>query len=153
MYEWEILTNRKRAKEKGQIVSSIEDLICRRHRDAHFEAIGTIPEFDSFVEGVKGYIYECKSCGEEWKKFDEKHNEFIKLGLVLLRLAPPGSTIAYDCPECGIVKGTFKRRNYRDRVLPFFVAGEEYTCRICDIHLGMYNPNRTAGGPGITYFT
>lgn len=45
---------------------------------------------------------------------------------------------AYECPECGIVKGRYKTEEHDDRRNLAGTAGEEYFCRICGKMLGRY---------------
>lgn len=106
---------RKIAKEKGQVVDSIDDLVCDKHPDASFKAVKTIPS----SSGNDFNIYWCEQCGKEDISFKSK---------------------AYDCPNCGIVFGDYIRRPYCSSKESWeSLAGREgqhYHCRVCGIQLG-----------------
>lgn len=96
------------AKQEGEVVSSIDDLICPKHSPTSFIIIGEIPfSKEKFGKALK--VYECASCKEG--------NENPKTG-------------AYDCPDCGVVYGNPKH-HYTPGLNEFSI----FWCSICDKEL------------------
>ncbi len=112
------------ARGKGEVVNSLDDLICSNHSGAKFKVIGTIPDSILFTmgkEGKKGLnIYQCEPCGND--------------GILHKK------SKAYDCPNCGIVLGKFEERHYKSSIESWQVLagreGKHYHCRVCDAQLG-----------------
>lgn len=108
---------------EGRVVKSLDDLKCEHHSNAKFEISGEIP--GSFL-GMPGRTeaglntYVCVECKTEEEK----------------GLHP--TTEAYDCPRCGIVKGTTPKRHYNDiGQAPLCGSeGNKYLCGACGLQLG-----------------
>ncbi|HLD55058.1 MAG TPA: hypothetical protein VJB35_02235 [Candidatus Nanoarchaeia archaeon] len=102
---------------------SIDKIICDKHPDSKFKQIGIIPNSDIFKSmndgngtlGKSLNIYCCDSC--EGRKV----------------------TLAYECFNCGIVKGVTKI----NEVIPSKDLGgrqtDEYFCKQCNIKLGEFH--------------
>ena len=120
--ENQILQRKKEiAIEKGLVVKSILELKCEEHPNAIFEATEKIRDSFAYAPGKEKRhldIYTCIGCKE--KKFNK--------------------TQAYDCPNCGIVKGKFNTDSYTSDPESWeHLAGREgehYHCTICDTQLG-----------------
>jgi predicted RNA-binding Zn-ribbon protein involved in translation (DUF1610 family) len=112
------------AKKDGQIVDSIDDLICDKHSEKTFKVIGNIPNSWVYVLGNKDKkglnIYECEPCKKDIEILDK--------------------TKAHDCPNCGIVVGECEKLPYNspeeDWVNLAGREGEHYHCKVCDTKLG-----------------
>lgn len=107
---------RKAAREMGLIVDSTEDLVCEEHQGSKIIKGGFIPGSYLYTMGMEmdGLgIYFCDSCNE---------------------------SMAYDCPNCGIVVGDFKKVFYRSQESSWVNLagreGEHYHCRLCNIQIG-----------------
>lgn len=131
------------AKEKGEVVDSIDKLVCDKHPGAAFEVIGEIP--DSWTstkkKGKKSRleIYQCVSCGKYKSIKELTPKEVSKLkGKDITDIF--NKSKAYECSVCGIVKGEVKRVGYSSpREAWRNMAGREgdhYHCRICNTQLG-----------------
>jgi hypothetical protein len=109
------------AREKGEIVDSLDELKCREHNERQLVAVGEIPESRIFSRDRSALkIYACPDC-----------NPFSRA------LVKGG----YDCQECGgIVKGEFKTVPYSSSKESWLSLagreGEHYYCRVCDSQLG-----------------
>ncbi len=111
------------ARKIGLTFDSIDKLACEHHPGIHFEITGTIdgafiytPRKDNKRELN---TYQCIQCASE------KH-------------VP--RTIAYDCPQCGIVLGDFEKKHYRSPEESWRALagreGEHYHCTLCGIQIG-----------------
>jgi DNA-directed RNA polymerase subunit RPC12/RpoP len=115
------------AKEKGEILNSIDQLVCPHHSDATFltdqisgsEHAKTIYQFltRTNLDGTGLNSYTCSSCSSEHL---------------------PKPTTAYDCPRCGIVKDNFEWSGYSYGEGAAFSSGSgtDYLCRICETKIG-----------------
>ena len=94
-------------------VSKAEDLKCKKHPRSSFETIGTIK--GSELER-KLSVYQCKRCNDGKSIFPK--------------------TIAYDCPNCGIVYGDcgIEKSKTEKEEIDFLY------CSVCDTKLGKYTP-------------
>lgn len=106
-------------KANGEVVGSIDELVCKRHKEGIFKVIGKIDDSSRF--NAKNHfknlqIYRCEKCHEDR----------------LLSLASK----AYDCPSCGIVLGEYEKQDYNEISCLAGTAGVRYYCRICDSQLG-----------------
>ncbi len=111
------------AKERGDIVNSIDELACERHPESKIlESEGIQGSF--IKEQNTGKIrklntYTCKTCDKEF---------------------PIPEVKAYECPDCGIVTGEFATIEYSSPEESWTSLagreGEHYHCRICDIKIG-----------------
>lgn len=130
---------KKIAIEKGEIVQSVEDLKCPHHPDAKFIKAKEIENSYIFAARKKGEkktaglaVYGCEVCLKE-----------CKIGQGLLGSIPPGASTAYECPECGIVKGIYATEHYRSSEESWRnLAGREgnhFFCRICNAPIGFYH--------------
>ena len=99
----------EQAKKEGRIVKTLDELSCDKHPHSKF-IIGEqrIPGSHKIFVGKKGYefkpggleIYFCGECGED--------------PVTQFPGVPNNSTMAYECSNCGIVKGNFKTVEYND---------------------------------------
>ena len=102
-------TEIEEAKQKGLIVNLIDDLVCEKHPNSKFEGI----EIGGAIINPEIKKYVCKDCKYE----GHPHTQ------------------AYDCPECGIVKGEYTSSPY-DNLGPLSgTAGLNYNCRLCGAFL------------------
>jgi len=117
MLDEEIKDKIRKAKKEGKVVNSIEDLTCLKHPDSSFVVHGGIPNSETSPGGLNLSTYVCETCRKEGEPY-------------------PSDSIAYDCPNCGIVMGDYFR-------LPIHspegeIYEERFVCRICEKELG-YN--------------
>ena len=105
------------AKERGEVVDSIDDLVCEKHPDAKFKISSEA------TEGFWSKIYVCKTC-EDTEKIPSRFSK------------------AYDCPNCGIVSGEFESRHYRSSQESWTALagreGEHYYCSVCGTLIGCH---------------
>ncbi len=135
---------RNKARAKGEIFDSIEQLVCPSHPDAKFIVISHIPDSMRYMSARDLYnlgqiddpkawlnkLYACEGCLHE-------------------RVEKPLK--AYECRsglagKCGIVTGiplikTEKKMVYPDtrfqsNAKPYLLTTDEYSCRICKSPLG-----------------
>ena len=113
------------AKEQGLVFDSIEDIICRNHPIANFK-ISVIPGSRQFHSKRGLYTYECLGC---YLGTEDKSKK----------------TIAYDCPNCGIVLGDPRTEHYEHAREPVLLGhgepittkeGDKIYCKICNEELG-----------------
>jgi len=117
LYEQVVARRREIARENGQILDSIDDLVCSEHPDATFEQM-RIP---GPSRGSKEKNLQIYRCGED------------------------NNVKAYDCSECGIVVGNVRiNTQSSSEVSPMRSSTRSgtlegiqlYHCRICNIKLG-----------------
>jgi len=117
---------------KGEIVKFVKDLRCERHPNARFVRMQKIDNSFLFAtrkkEKIKElWIYACKECLKEVK------TEKISSGEM---------STAYQCPNCGLVKGAYNVKHYRSSEESWrALAGREghhYYCRICHSQIGYH---------------
>ncbi len=115
------------ARKKGEILNSIDQLVCPHHPATKFltNPISGSTYYKMLYQfmtrtnldraGLNSYT--CSSCSSQ-------HLSEI--------------TTAYDCPKCGIVKGNFERSGYSYGEGAAFSSGSgtNYLCRICETKIG-----------------
>lgn len=107
------------ATEAGEIVGSVEELKCLRHPRAKFEQTRTLNGCQKETR-----VFACKECLEESKK--EKNEKMAILQIFI-------TSEAYECPNCGIVKGRYGERYHK-----FDKDETHFHCRICGLAIGFH---------------
>ncbi|MBS3118940.1 hypothetical protein J4417_04670 [Candidatus Woesearchaeota archaeon] len=118
------------AKKKGEIIDSIDKLVCQHHSKTTFSA-NQIPGSWSALfkynclhgkeipDNSHLNQYSCDSCREENLPGDQR-------------------TVAYDCPRCEIVLGHYSSRGYSygNNAPLSSGSGINCLCRICETKIG-----------------
>src|SRR3989339_382369 len=107
--------------------NSLDKIVCDKHPDSKFKQIGTIPNSDILrsmndgngILGESLNIYCCDSC--EGRRV----------------------TLAYECFNCGVVKGVTKINEVISSKESWQALGgrqtDEYFCKQCNIKLGEFH--------------
>jgi len=107
--------------------NSLDKIVCDKHPDSKFKQIGNIPNSDIFKSmndgnvtlGKSLNIYCCDSC--EGRRV----------------------TLAYECFNCGVVKGVTKINEVISSKESWQALGgrqtDEYFCKQCNIKLGEFH--------------